>query len=61
MKKLMIISFAAILFSIVTGCEPTTTGGGEEPTNSITLNKNTSNINILKMDTLVATLKFNSA
>ena len=56
MKKLIIISFAATLL-IITGCG----GGGTEPKiNSITLNKDTININVLKKDTLVATLLINS-
>ena len=57
MKKLAINSLAVMLLLLmITGCGP----GGEEPINSIALNKDTVKINIFKTDTLFATLKFNS-
>ena len=52
MKKVIINLFAVILLSIMTGCEPT----GNIVEGVITLNKTVSNINVLKNDTLVATV-----
>ena len=51
MKKVIINSFLAILLSTMIGCQP-----GVSTDSRITLNKTVSNINMLKSDTLVASV-----